>query len=141
MKTSCGLALIKDKKILLVHPTNSVGKSFSIPKGMIDKDEDYITCAIRETKEEVGIQINESDIIQEEKVIHYINKSERVYKKVYYFIVDVNHYDLPRQLPMQQLQYEEVDDARFYTYDEAIKITFWRYKKMLKELKKKKIIN
>ena len=62
MKISCGLVLIKDKKILLVHPTNSIGKSFSIPKGMINKDEDYITCAIRETKEEVGIEIKKKDI-------------------------------------------------------------------------------
>ena len=67
MKVSCGLVLIKDKKILLVHPTNSTGKSFSIPKGMINEDEDYIKCAIRETKEEIGVQINESDVIQKEK--------------------------------------------------------------------------
>ena len=140
MKISCGLVLIKDNKILLVHPTNSTGKSFSIPKGMINEDEDYIKCAIRETKEEIGVQINESDVIQKEKVIYYINKSDKVYKKVYYFVVDVNHYDLPDALPLCKLQYEEVDDARFYTYDEAKRVTFWRFNKILKDLKKKNLI-
>lgn len=60
MKTTCGIFLIdKNKKILILHPTNHGAKQWSIPKGVVD-DTDYndFHTAKRELWEETGIDID-----------------------------------------------------------------------------------
>ena len=43
IKISSGLVVIQDNQILLVHPTNSPWwKTYSIPKGHVDKGEDIL---------------------------------------------------------------------------------------------------
>lgn len=49
----------KTNKILLVQ---SNGNLWGIPKGTLKKEENYITCAIREVYEETGLIINKKDI-------------------------------------------------------------------------------
>ena len=44
-------------QVLLVKAWS--GKSWGFPKGKIDRDEDKLTCAIREVAEEVGYDISE----------------------------------------------------------------------------------
>lgn len=46
------------KRILLVQ---SRGKYWGPPKGTVEDNEDWETCAIRELKEESGISLNETD--------------------------------------------------------------------------------
>ncbi len=46
---------IEDKKILLVQ---SRGNLWGLPKGTFEKDEDSISCAIRELEEETGIKLS-----------------------------------------------------------------------------------
>ena len=62
MKFSCGIFL-KNKvgQILICHATNSNG-IWSIPKGILDKGEDYETAAIRELLEETSIKLNDLNI-------------------------------------------------------------------------------
>lgn len=61
MKVSCGMLLYKkignELKVLLVHPSGNYNAkaAWSIPKGEPNQDEDYLVCALRETKEETGI--------------------------------------------------------------------------------------
>ncbi len=134
MKISAGIVLIKDKKILLCHPTNaSWNGRDSIPKGSLENDETNIKAAIRETSEEVGIFIPE-DMIDKDKeyCIDYKDKNKKIYKKVFYYIVNVQGY--PDVLPKDQLQIEEIDYAKFYTKKEAEKKIFWRFKPILNHL-------
>ena len=124
-KTSAGLAIIYDNKILLAHTTSRGWYgSYGIPKGGIDKGESKIDAAIRETREEVGITIPKNLI---DKTEHTFTVSTKKYgnKIVYYYVVQISNLsqiglkDL--KVPKKQLQLEEVDWAGFLDYREATK--------------------
>ena len=124
-KTSAGLAIIYDNKILLAHTTSRGWYgSYGIPKGGIDKGESKLDAAIRETREEVGITITKNLI---DKTEHTFTVSTKKYgnKIVYYYVVQISNLsqiglkDL--KVPKKQLQLEEVDWAGFLDYREATK--------------------
>ena len=117
MEKSAGLLIIKNNKILLVHPTNSPeNNTYSIPKGKIEKiDKDNIETAIRETKEEIGVDIKRDRILTDEYVIHYNNKKGKNFKKVFYYLVYLNE---DENLDIT-LQLREVDKYSFFTKEEA----------------------
>ena len=124
-KTSAGLAIIYDNKILLAHTTSRGWYgSYGIPKGGIDKGESKIDAAIRETREEVGITIPKNLI---DKTEHTFTVSTKKYgnKIVYYYIVQILNLSQIRlkdlKVPKKQLQLEEVDWAGFLDYKEATK--------------------
>lgn len=74
MKKTCGIYLInKNDKLLITHPTNHpYFGSWSIPKGVPDKDdESFLDTAIRELREETGIDLK--NIIMNKNIkIHYL---------------------------------------------------------------------
>lgn len=124
-KTSAGLAIIYDNKILLAHTTSRGWYgSYGIPKGGIDKGESKLDAAIRETREEVGITIPKNLI---DKTEHTFTVSTKKYgnKIVYYYVAQISNLsqiglkDL--KVPKKQLQLEEVDWAGFLDYREATK--------------------
>jgi len=134
VKKSAGLVIIKNNKILLCHPTNARWfGTYSIPKGGLEHCETKIDAAIRETSEEVGIIIPEDFISKDEHCIEYKDKHGKLYKKVYYYVVEMN--GLPNVLPKEQLQSEEVDWAGFLDYEQAQKKIFWRFKPILELIK------
>lgn len=65
MKVTCGIYLYntRSKKILVCHATNSSWKTWSVPKGLKDPGEDSFTAAVRELKEETGIDIKELNVL------------------------------------------------------------------------------
>ena len=90
-KTSAGLAIIYDNKILLAHTTSRGWYgSYGIPKGGIDKGESKLDAAIRETKEEVGITISKNLI---DKTEHTFTVSTKKYgnKIVYYYVAQISN--------------------------------------------------
>jgi ADP-ribose pyrophosphatase YjhB (NUDIX family) len=134
MKTSAGLVIIFDKKIFLVHPTNAPWYgSYSIPKGEIKEGESLLDTAIRETKEEIGVEFKKEDFPKDilPEFIEYRDKNNKPYKTVWYFTIF-----LPESLDMTKinLQPEEVDWAGFLDKDEAEKKIFERFKSILKYL-------
>lgn len=62
---TCGTYLysIKLKKFLVGHPTHSRWNTWSIPKGIREKDEDIQTVCFRELKEETGIDVTSINIL------------------------------------------------------------------------------
>lgn len=134
IKISAGLAIIHRNKVLLVHPTNAKWKgTFSIPKGLVDQENDasLIAAAIRETKEETGLDILEDWIDPTPHVIEYRkeqnDKHSRVYKKLHWFVADVSDKPITDFVVDQdQLQLEEVDYVGFFNYQDAVKRIFWR---------------
>ena len=67
---------IDDTKILLVQ---SRGNFWGIPKGTFEKDENSISCAIRELEEETGIKLNK-EILKDNIPYNIKNQS------YYYFL-------------------------------------------------------
>lgn len=132
MKNSAGVVIIQDNKILLGHPTGAawIG-TYSIPKGEIDEHETPLEAAIRETKEEFGLNVYNCNIGRDD-IINYV-KDDVVYKKVFYYII----YAQPDWFKIDQdkLQREEIDWAGFLTKEEASERIFWRLKDVLKYLK------
>ena len=67
-----------NKYLMVVHGKN--GK-LSLPKGVLEENEDFITCATRETKEETGIDVsineNTKTFIWCDTILYYINNMER----------------------------------------------------------------
>ena len=135
MKYSAGLVVIKNNKILLCHPTNSSWRgSFSIPKGIIEEGESILETAIRETKEETGLDIPKSMIDPTKYTVDY-KKENKIYKRVYYYVANINKLNMPEILPKGQLQLEEIDYAKFFTKEEAKKIILNRISSVLQHLK------
>lgn len=118
---SCGAVVFREdeKKYLIIH---QVKGHFSFPKGHIEKKETEKKTAIREVKEETGIDIV---IEREEKYSITYSPKENVVKDVFYFIARPLNYDF---FPQE----EEVIDCMWLTYDEAYKkITYDDDKKIL----------
>ena len=125
-KTSAGLAIIYDNKVLLAHTTNRGWYgSYGIPKGGIEEGESKLDAAIRETKEEVGISVPKNLIDKTEYTFTLTTRKYKYTKIVYYYVVkidDLNQIGLKDlKVPKKQLQVEEVDWAVFLDYREATK--------------------
>jgi len=132
MDKSAGLLIICNNKILLGHPTGSSWKgTYSIPKGHIEKGETELEAAIRETFEEVGVNIKPSEVSNENGIIEY-DRNGKVYKKVYYFVV---YLDKEPDLFERNLEKKEIDHAKFFTKKEAETLIFARFKPLLTYLK------
>lgn len=129
IKQVAGVAVTYKNKILLVHPTNGTWKIgiCGIPKGKIEEDdENEMEAAIRELKEETGIEINKDQLDQESHSIDIYNKNGHIYKQLTYFICNISQLseigldDI--KIPKDQLQLEEVDWAKFINIEEAYKL-------------------
>lgn len=122
MEQSAGIAIVYDKKLLLVHPTNARWvNSYSIPKGLLDPGESIIETAIRETEEEVGIIISKSRLSRKPKVIKYKSKKKLLYYYVYE-ITSLSEIGLDEErVPKEQLQLVEVDWAGFIDRRSALR--------------------
>ena len=141
MKISAGTCIKYKNKLLFCHPTSSAWfGTYSPAKGGVDSDESLMDAAIRETKEEIGIEITKTMISNSEKPIEitYKNKGKAIHKKVFLFIVNIislSEIGLTGEVvPKGQLQKEEVDWAGFLTKEEIIKKSFHRFLPLLELL-------
>ena len=123
MKISAGILIIYNNKILLVHSKNSPWKNtYTPPKGNIEEGESESAAAIRETMEEIGIEINPEQLSKNMQSVLYADKKGKVYKTVHLFtltIKDLKQIGLESEIvPKTQLQVSEIDDARFMDLEE-----------------------
>lgn len=101
------------------------GEVWTLPKGLIERDESSEEAAIREIKEETGI---------EGKIIDHLGKTsywfnfdnERYFKTVTYFLVEYVKGEINPDF--------EVDTASWFSYDEALRRL--KYKSDIEMLKK-----
>lgn len=89
------------REILVEHPTGRIFKNkdgtaatgvFSLPKGIIEKDEDPVVTAVREIKEETDIDLNI-------KKLHYVGKYKYIkYKdlEIFYYLAGENEIDIKK---------------------------------------------
>lgn len=66
------LVLIKDGKVLLLRRFNTGYQdgNYSLPAGHVDKGETFTECLIRESKEEIGVDLKQEDL----KVMHLMHR-------------------------------------------------------------------
>lgn len=122
---SCGCIIIENKKVLLVYEKRR--DFWGMPKGHVEEGETEIQTALREVKEEVGIDVE----IDESKryVLNYIIRDE-IDKTTMLYIAKPKNFDI-------KMQEEEIEDAKWCTYEEAIEtLTFEDWKEMLRQVKK-----
>lgn len=73
--------LNKDNELLLLKRKNTkvFDKMWSVPSGRLDSGEGILKAAVREAKEEVGIDINIEDLSQPLFMHHRDERGERLY--------------------------------------------------------------
>jgi len=94
--TSCGLFVIdKNNKFVVGHPTGSPPPFWSIPKGKVEEGETHWEAAVRETIEEVGLDINDFKytLLGESELIKYQKRSK--YIKVFFVKIDEDLSNFP----------------------------------------------
>ena len=127
------LIILNKKKVLLGHPTNnSWNNCYSPPKGGVDAGESLLQAALRETREEMSIDIRLSQISNKENPIQvdYYKKKE-LFKQVYLYVVSINSISEigmeTEILDKSRLQITELDWAGFLTKKEAQPKIFFRF--------------
>ena len=119
---SCGAVIIKDEKILMVQENKG---HWGLPKGHIEENETDIQTAIREVKEETGLDVTLDENRNYE--INYI-VDEEIDKKVVYFIATSVKGDIVRQE-------SEINQIKWVPISEAVDtITYDNAKEMLRKI-------
>jgi len=110
------------------------GQRWELPKGLVEKGESLEESALREVREEAGL---EADIIERLEPIEYWywwdedGQKVRYHKKVYFFVMayrggDVSQHDF------------EVEDVRWFPIDEAIeRISYRTERELLQQVKER----
>lgn len=137
MKTSSGVLITFNNKILLCHPTNASHiNTYSPPKGLINEGENLIDAAIRECFEETSIKLDKSLIGDRVYVPYY--KGNKIYKEVFLFKVKINSLsEIGLEnliIDKNKLQLNEVDWAGFIDKKSAENKIFHRFKHILHEI-------
>ena len=142
---SAGLVIIFDGKILLGQSSGrKPNTGYGISKGGIEEGEATLEAAIRETKEEFGIKIPRNLINKQEYTFTLTSRKYKYNKVVYYYIVEISSLSQiglkSEDVPKRQLQLEEIGNARFFSRDEAMKVTMQSQIQVLHTLTNKGLI-
>lgn len=111
---SCGGVVIREGKILLLYKNfRNRYDGWVMPKGTVEEGEQFRETALREVREEAGIEAS---------IVSYIGKSQYSFNTFRDTIAKEVHWFLMKA-PDQECrpQYEEYfEDAGYYKYHEAI---------------------
>jgi len=111
--TSCGGVVIFRGKILVLYKNfKNKYEGWVLPKGTVEEGEEYKETAIREVKEETGVNAS---------IIKYVGKSQYTFSTVNDIIVkDVHWYLMMADSYFSKPQREEFFmDSGYYKYHEA----------------------
>jgi ADP-ribose pyrophosphatase YjhB (NUDIX family) len=100
------------KKVLIVKPTYK--KGWGIPGGVIDHEESPRDAAIREVREEIGLDINDPELVSVGYARSVGEKTEALHFTFYGGILRDG------DIAQIVLQEEELEDFRFVTESEAL---------------------
>lgn len=121
---SAGGIVFKDNKVLLTK--HSQNKHWSFPKGLIDPGQTSKEAAIREVREEGGVEAEILDKVGYSKFVYTLD-GEKIFKVVTYFLMKYKNGD-PKNHDF------EVEEAGWYEVDKALKqLTFSQDQKLLKK--------
>ncbi len=118
LEKSCGALVFRrfhgNTELLLIKHAN--GGHWSFPKGHVEEGETEVETALREIKEETGIDVIIDPSFRE--VISYSPKKD-TQKDVIYFIARAQNYDYtPQEEEIAQIRWVEINRAHtILTYD------------------------
>ena len=119
---SCGVIVFSDNKVLMVKQNS---KEWSIPKGHVENNETEIETALREVKEEVGLDV-EIDATKR-YTLNYIIKDEIDKTTVLYLAKAKNDNIL--------MQDSEIENVKWCSYKEALDtLTFNDWKELFNKV-------
>ncbi len=122
---SAGGIVFNSKGQVLVTQ-HSQNKHWSFPKGLIDPGQTSEQAALREVREEGGVEAEIVDKIGYNKYVYTLN-GEKIFKVVTYFLMKYKSGN-PKDHDF------EVEEAGWYGIDEAIKqLTFSQDRELLKK--------
>lgn len=107
MEKSCGCIIINDNKVLIIKQING---EYGFPKGHIEVGETEEECAIRETFEEVGVNVKVDSNLKF-SISYFVHGN--ILKKAVYFISFLND---DSNITIQE---EELLDAFWIDIDEV----------------------
>jgi len=120
----------EDDQIYILVTQHSAHHGWGFPKGLIDKDEDKKTTALREVNEEGGVQAKIITELPPTEYFYYF-EGEKIKKKATYFLMEYVSGDIADHD-------WEMEDARWVPLVRVEeKLTFTSDKKVFKEAKKK----
>lgn len=124
MEKSCGAIIFNEGKVLVVKQTSGF---YGFPKGHVEIGETEKETAIRETKEETGLDIK---IISDKRYTQSYIVKENVHKDVVFFIAKLENNNEKRQV-------EEIEEILWIDINEVENIlTYDSLKELWKEVKK-----
>lgn len=118
IRHSAGILFEYKQKLLLVHPTGKPKtKSYSYPKGNAEPGETYVQTAVREVKEETGIDYP-TELLQNKPLYSIQSFRWDALKIQYYYLIhltaeDYNKYIGTQVVTKENLQLAEIDWAGF----------------------------
>jgi 8-oxo-dGTP pyrophosphatase MutT (NUDIX family) len=120
MQISAGILFILNNKALLAHSTNSRWwNSWMPPKGHVEDGESLQQTAARETREEIGWDIDPKHL-KESFLVEYMKKNN-VWKQIHIFPVYLDSSNDDRVKVIGDLQKEEVDAIEWMDEEMVIK--------------------
>ena len=124
MEKSCGAIIFNENKVLVVKQTSGF---YGFPKGHVEIGETEKETAIREVKEETGLDIK---IISDKRYTQSYIVKENVHKDVVFFIAKLENNNEKRQV-------EEIEEILWIDINEVENIlTYDSLKELWKEAKK-----
>lgn len=124
MEKSCGAIIFNEDKVLVVKQTSGF---YGFPKGHVEIGETEKETAIREVKEETGLDIK---IISDKRYTQSYIVKENVHKDVVFFIAKLENNNEKRQV-------EEIEEILWIDINEVENIlTYDSLKELWKEVKK-----
>jgi len=131
MIISSGLVIIRNNKILLVKPKGLDSGFYSIPKGIVEKEESILSAAIRETLEETGLLVPKEIINKTPHVCNYVSSNGNISKRVYYFVVNIDNVKIEKKGP---IDFSEIDGYDYYDRSEAENLIYWKMMSVLNHI-------
>ena len=120
---SCGCIIIKNGKVLLVYEKNR--NFWGFPKGHVEKGETEIETALREVKEEVGLDVDID--VEKRYTLNYIIRNEIDKTTVLYIAKPKNE-----KLVVQE---NEIENVKWCDFKEALNtLTFDNWKELFREV-------
>jgi 8-oxo-dGTP pyrophosphatase MutT (NUDIX family) len=128
MVHTAGIFLIrKDLRFLVGHPTNHKPNFWGIPKGRLDKDEQPLEAAVRETYEETNADVSAWKIIHNLPAVKYKKSNKTLHAYALFETqnnIDFDSFDIKCNsfVPESQGGFPEMDEFKWVTIDEAREI-------------------
>ncbi len=126
---SCGTIIIDQNKVLVIGARDDDGKLFwSFPKGHQEVGETDIETAVRETLEEVGLQVEITD--QKPIIVSHLIHDGTAVKDIYLFLAKTASDEI-------EPQENEVEFARWVKFPDVNKYLLDYYRDAWNEVKKR----